>query len=257
MAMKYAQLDQGQYILIDSFLHRLDPRSKMLGLALLSVAVAAASYPLGLVCLAFFVLALAWQSQIGFRAYWQGYRPFLWIIIITLILQWIVGASLYPAAEALAAVAALAIRLTVIVLAALVLTFSTAPAALTHGLERILSPLARTGLPVGELVIIISLALRFLPILVEETEQIRMAQIGRGAASVGFNIKKRLQNALSLVVPLLRLSLQRAIDIGEAMESRAYAAGQARTRMRPLSMGKGDYQYISIHVLVLCLAWLL
>lgn len=255
--MKYAKINLGQYILIDSFLHRLDPRSKMLGLALISVAVAAASYPSGLACLVLFVLVLAGQSRIGFRAYWQGYRPFMWIIIITLVLQWIAGASLYPGAGALAAVAALAVRLTVIVVAVEVLTFTTAPAALTHGLERILSPLARTGLPVAELVIIISLALRFLPILIEETEQIRMAQIGRGAASAGFNLKKRLQNVLSLVVPLVRLSLQRAVDIGEAMESRAYVAGEARTRMLPLAMDKGDYRYIITHVLLLCLVWLL
>lgn len=254
--MKYAKIDLGQYILVDSFLHRLDPRSKMLGLVLISVAVAVASYPLGLVCLALFVLALARQSQVSFKAYWQGYQPFMWIIIITLVLQWIASASLYPGVEALGAVADLAMRLSVIVAAVEVLTFTTAPAALTYGLERILTPLARTGLPIAELVIIISLALRFLPILVEETEQIRMAQIGRGAALAGINLKKWLQNILSLVVPLVRLSLQRAIDIAEAMESRAYVAGQARTRMLPLSMGKGDYQYITTHVLVAWLAWL-
>ena len=148
-------------------------------------------------------------------------------------------------------------RLIYLILISSLLTFTTSPIALTDAIERLLSPLKRFKLPVHELAMMMTIALRFVPTLLEETDRIMKAQMARGADFSSGNIIKRAQNLVPILVPLFISAFRRADELATAMEARCYRGGDNRTRMKELSLGLNDaVATLTIIMLVLVLAWL-
>ena len=239
----------GQFVPGESPIHRLDPRTKILAkiayivLVFLVKALAAFAVPLLL------VLGALLCSGIPARYALTSLRPMRWLIAFMFVLNlfftqgervlfswWIIRVT----AEGLRQAVFISIRLVLLVAGTSLLTLTTSPIALTDGLERLLKPLRRIRFPVHELAMMMSIALRFLPTLLEETERIRKAQMARGA---DFETGGRLARARALVpllVPLFVSSFRRADELAMAKESRCYHGGEGRTRMHELHYARRD-----------------
>lgn len=140
----------------------------------------------------------------------------------------------------------MAIRLTLLIMGTSLLTLTTSPIILTDGIEALLSPFKRFGLPAHELAMMMTIALRFIPTLMEETEKIMKAQKSRGADFESGNIMSRAKNLVPLLVPLFISAFRRADELAMAMEARCYRGGENRTRMRQLKISRGDYVAVGI-----------
>jgi len=245
-------IELGQYIPGKSYIHRLDPRAKLLGLllygaALLLAPTGAAASLSGAVILPVVILAGLPPAYI-----WRQLRPLVIFMAIIFFFQ----AALTPGQVVAAAgpllltreglnygIMALA-RVFFLVLAASLITATTDPLALADGLERLLRPGQRIGLPAGELALMLTLALRFVPTLLAEAERIMRAQVARGASFRGYQVK----NLMPLVIPLFVSAFRRAENLAEAMEARAYQGGRGRTRMRELHFRAPDYLFFFLAV---------
>jgi len=159
--------------------------------------------------------------------------------------------------EGLALGLKMCVRLILLLLFSSILTFTTSPIVLTDGIESLLRPFKRVGVPAHELAMMMTIALRFIPTLLEETDRIMKAQTARGADFEGGNILQRVKNMLPLLIPLFIGAFRRADDLAIAMEARCYRGGEGRTRMHQLSYGVKDYiAFTCIFVLILVLAFL-
>ncbi|MEN6326392.1 MAG: energy-coupling factor transporter transmembrane component T, partial [Syntrophomonas sp.] len=234
----FTRISLGQYVPGESIIHKLDPRTKMLLVAVFMIAVFSArtTFQLGLLLITGTIVILL--SRINIFLYLQGLRPFWFIIIVTVLVQIILtrGNTLIDlrilklSCQGLAAGASIGIRLVLILVMAQLLGITTTPMALTGGLEKLLHPLARVRFPVQETVMIMNITLRFIPFFIEEAERIGKAQMGRGADFKSRNIRKRVRNIISLLVPLFVGAFKRANDLAQAMEARCYTGGE-RTSM--------------------------
>ena len=248
----------GQYLPGASFIHGLDPRTKIGGLLLFSVALLLAPdlyHALIVLLLVPFITAVA-RVPAGFL--WRQVRPLLFFLAIVLFLQaaFTPGETILFTAGPLnfsregVDLAGMALaRVLGLVLAASLLTATTSPLRLTDGLEALLKPGQRLGLPAQELALMLSLALRFVPLLLEEAERLKLAQEARGA-DFGGRLGQRLQLILALVIPLLISVFRRAEDIAQAMEARCYQSGQPRSRMRPLVFSGRDALALAVLLLL-------
>jgi energy-coupling factor transport system permease protein len=249
----------GQYIPLDAPVHRWDSRSKIVAVTGLSVSMIIAPDWPHVAMVSVVILVLIALSKINLRTYLVNLRILLILVFITAFLQLLLvpGQAVFTAwlisvtREGLIAASLLFVRLTGILLLAAWLTFTTRPAQLTAGLERIFSPLARLRLPVHELVMIMTLSLRFLPLLVEETQRIQRAQLARGAAWHHGTLRQKGHYLIALLVPMLRLSLQRAEDLAEAMENRGYHGGQGQTPLYSQGLHPGDWLLIALTMVIL------
>ncbi|MDN5344190.1 MAG: energy-coupling factor transport system permease protein [Clostridia bacterium] len=241
-------LELGQYIPGKSGIHHLDPRAKLLGLFLYGVALLAAptgasAFLVGSAAVPAIILAGLPLSFI-----WRQLRPLVIFLAIIFIFQ----VALTPG-EVMATIGPLQLtrqglnygllalaRVFFLVLAASLLMATTDPLALADGLERLLRPGQRVGLPAEELALMLTLALRFVPTLLEEAERIMRAQVARGASFRGLQVK----NLMPLVIPLFISAFRRAEGLAEAMEARAYRGGEGRTRMRQLSFQAADFLFL-------------
>ena len=238
----------GQYLPGTSFIHRLDPRTKILSTVLFisSVFLAEKSVSYGIITL--FLLFIVLLSQVPLRFIARSLRP-LWIIIV---LTFGVNIFMTPG-NVLYAVGPLIIteegvqqsflmtaRLVYLIIVSSLLTYTTSPLALTDGIEKILNPFRVIGVPAHELAMMMTIALRFIPTLLEETDRIMKAQIARGAEFSSGNILKRAKSLVPLLVPLFISAFRRADELATAMESRCYRGGQNRTRMKELELGLRD-----------------
>ncbi|WP_003544666.1 energy-coupling factor transporter transmembrane component T family protein [Desulfotomaculum nigrificans] len=244
----------GQYYPGDSLVHRLDPRAKLLAIPLMVAATMLADNPTGYLVAAVPVLLLTVLAQIPPRVLWQGMK-FLWVILlISLVLQVMSypGESLWQwgiisiSREGLAAAGKLMYRLILLILAAMLLTMTTTPVNLTGGLEKLLQPFKRIGLPAHELAMMMTIALRFVPTLLQEAEIVRQAQQARGGSLTTGNLQQRMRAAVALMVPLLAGSLKRADELAVAMEARCYRGDYRRTKMRQFKFSGHDYMAIII-----------
>ncbi|MGE5390954.1 MAG: energy-coupling factor transporter transmembrane component T family protein [Deltaproteobacteria bacterium] len=250
-----------QYVPGESLLHDLDPRSKVLAILLLSVAVFVADGMLKLVSLSFLCLLLMNASRISAAYYWQSLRPFLIIIIPTALLQVILisGPVLYhigPLAisqNGLLTAGVFILRLTILILILRLLTLTTTPTAIINGCERMLSPLQKVGFPVLELLTIMNLAFAFIPFFLEEGQRVWMAQTSRGLSLREGSVKRRLESLLALLVPLWRGAFERSHQLAEAMEARGYRSGSRRTCLRVLHWDTADSLAVLIGLAVLLL----
>ena len=249
----------GQYCEGDSILHRLDPRAKILMSLLYIVDVFLAKNVWAFALLTLFTLAMAAVSQIKPRILLRGLKPVIFIMIFTGIINifWYQGApdavplvewwiiKIYPAGI----LNAVLIVLRVVMLIAgtsLILTYTTTPLALTDGLERLLSPLAKIKVPVHEFSLMMTIALRFIPTLIEETGKIMDAQKARGASFSEGSLIKRAKALIPILVPLFASSFRRADELAVAMECRCYRGGKGRTRMNVLKATFKDFAAVLI-----------
>lgn len=242
---KLTSITIGQYLPGDSVVHRLDPRTKLgVSFAFIIMLFLVQSFA-AYFWLAALVLLLAKVAEIPLRMLLKGLRPLTFIIVLTLILhifttrggttlwQWgILRVDSYGVWQGLL----LAFRLVLLVAATSLLTLTTSPISLTDGLERILRPWQRLGLPAHELAMMMTIALRFIPTLIDEADKIMRAQKARGADFDSGGLVQRAKNLLPLLVPLFISAFRRADELAMAMEARAYRGGQNRTRLRELQM---------------------
>lgn len=252
-------LTLGQYFPGDSFIHNLDPRTKIISvLAYVGVIFLATNY-WGYFILSLFVALLILLARIPLRVVLKSVKPLWFILSFTIILHifatpglviFEVG-PLVATAEGLIRGFFMALRLCLLIIVASLLIFTTSPIALTDAMERILSPLRKIGVPAHELAMMMTIALRFIPTILEETDRIVKAQIVRGADFSTGNYFKRAKNMIPLLVPLFISAFRRADDLALAMEARCYRGGENRTRMRQLSLGQNDIIAITVFVFLI------
>lgn len=257
----------GQYIPVDSVVHRLDPRTKILATVLLTVALFAVGGPAGAVGLGVLTVVLAAVMAAGRIApgyVLRGLRPIFWLVGFAVVLQVLFGeAGGHPVfqrgpivitRENLAAGAFYGYRLVLLVVCTTLMTFTTSSVELTDGLERLLRPLRYARIPVHELALMMTIALRFIPTLLEETEKIMKAQMARGAEFTRGNVVRRARALVPLLVPLFIGAFRRADALALAMEARCYRGGEHRTRMTELRFHARDYVAFAVVALAGALA---
>jgi len=239
----------GQYYPGNSFIHRLDPRTKILSTLLLIVAVFLANTAIGYAALCAMVLFIILVSGLPFMMVLKSVKPLLFIIVLTLMLHAVMGQGehvLYQwkfikvTEEGLRLGVQMAMRLILLLMISSILTFTTSPIVLTDGIEALLRPFRVIGVPAHELAMMMTIALRFIPTLMEETDRIIKAQTARGADFSGGNLLVRAKNMLPILVPLFISAFRRADDLAVAMEARCYRGGEGRTRMHQLAYRSGD-----------------
>lgn len=244
----------GQYIPGKSVVHRLDSRTKIaitLGyMVLLFVLDKFCGYAFPLV----FIALATILSGISIRYMLKGLKPLVFIIGLTFILNsfMIKGRVIYTIGpldltyEGLSQGAFMAIRLILLIVGTSLLTLTTSPISLTDGIERLLSPFKVIGVPAHELAMMMTIALRFIPTLLEETDKIMKAQMARGADFESGNLINRAKNLVPLLVPLFISAFRRADELAMAMEARCYRGGENRTRMKEMKMTTMDFATLAI-----------
>ena len=240
----------GQYFPGRTIVHRLDPRTKLiLTLAYIVALFLAQGFPAYGLMLAVLLTCLM-LSRIKPKAVLRGLRPVLIIIGITVILNIFLTRGetvvfsygiITITKEGLITALFMALRLMMLIVGSFLLTYTTSPIALTDGLETILGPLKKIRLPIHELAMMMSIALRFIPTLIEETDKIMNAQKARGADFETGGLVKRAKAILPLIIPLFISAFRRADELATAMESRCYHGGEGRTRMKILKAAGRDY----------------
>lgn len=239
----------GQYYQTESVIHRLDPRVKIGGTLLYIISVFIYQSVWGYVLAAVFLGVVIKLSKVPFRFMVRGMRAILFILLITVIFNLFLTPGeivfsvwkLKITKEGIKSAVFMALRLSFLIIGSSVMTLTTTPNNLTDGMEKMLRPLKIIKVPVHEVAMMMSIALRFIPILVEETDKIMKAQIARGADFESGNIFKRAKALVPLLVPLFISAFRRANDLAMAMEARCYRGGDGRTKMKPLIYKKRDY----------------
>ena len=240
----------GQYFPGNTVVHRLDPRTKLI---LMMIYITALFLAKGLLAYTFlFVVLVVWLavSKIGPKAVLRGLRPIFIIMAFTVILniffvrgetvlfQW---GFIIITQEGVMTAIFMAWRLVMLIISTFLLTYTTSPITVTDGMERMLNPLKKIKLPVHEFSMMMSIALRFIPTLIEETDKIMSAQKSRGADFESGGLIKRARALLPIVIPLFISAFRRADELATAMECRCYHGGVGRTKMNVLRMGGIDY----------------
>ena len=250
----------GQFIPGDSVLHRLDPRAKFIALLIFIISIFAVQSFLGYLALAIILLTLLFTSGLPLPYFFRGLRPILYISIFTLLVHFFMTkggnvllrlGSLTIESEGFYTGLFMVLRIIFLVISTSLLTLTTSPIALTDGLEYLMKPLKKIGVPSHEIAMMMTIALRFIPTLMEESEKIMKAQMARGADFTSGNIFKRARNLVPLLVPLFVSAFRRADDLAVAMEARCYRGGEGRTRLRELTSAPRDYTAIAISVAIL------
>lgn len=240
----------GHYLPGNSLLHKLDPRVKLLSLLILIVALFLVKTFLGFLLFAAFMLIIFASSRLPWRYFLRGLRPILYIVLFTLILHFLFteGGQVYwrwgPITIEEAGVylgAFMTLRLVLLVITTLLVTLTTSPIAFADGIEFLLRPFRRLGIPGHEIAMMMTIALRFIPTLIEESDKIRKAQMARGADFETGNILRRARNLVPLLVPLFVSAFRRADELAVAMEARCYRGGENRTKLRELHTRPLDY----------------
>lgn len=252
----------GQYVKGDSILHRLDPRTKIFGMLAIMVALFFVNNWIGLVYAAVVVFAVLFASQVPLKFYIRGVKPLRWILLFTAAIQifltpgeiiWQWG-ILHITAEGVRLAIFMCVRLVLLVMTTSVLTLTTTPIVLTDAVENLLSPFKRIGVPAHELAMMMTIALRFIPLLADETEKIMAAQKARGAAFDEGGLMDRARALLPILVPLFLSAINRASELAMAMEARCYHGGEGRTRLHELHYENRDRVAGILVVLILALA---
>ena len=258
MALKDITL--GQYFPGSSPLHRMDPRTKIMGICLYIVALFLAKSIVSYSFL-FAVLALLVRiSKVPLKSIVRGLKPVVFILVFTAVLNifytpgthvlvkfWVLTITL----EGVRTAFFMVIRIMMLITGTFLLTYTTSPILLTDGIESLLSPLKRLHVPVHELAMMMSIALRFIPTLIEETDKIMSAQRARGANFETGNLIQRAKALIPLLVPLFISAFRRADELAVAMECRCYHGGEGRTRLRQLKYRRLDWLTLAL-ALAMC-----
>ena len=247
----------GQYFPGDTIIHRLDPRTKLLLVMLYIVALFQANGWVGY-ALVFAVTVIAMAlARIRPKNIYNGLKPMLLIIALTAVLNmfYTVGTPVRPGWpitwEGITRAVQMVLRIALLITGTFLLTYTTSPMALTDGLEKLLNPLKKLHVPVHEMTMMMSMALRFIPTLIEETDKIMSAQKARGADFETGNLVERAKALLPILVPLFVSAFRRADELAVAMESRCYHGGEGRTRMKQMRMQRRDWIALALGALLL------
>lgn len=239
----------GQYYQTESVVHKLDPRVKLVGTISYIISLFLYDNIWGYICAGLFLAAVIKISKVPFKFMIKGMKAILFLLMITVVFNLFLTPGeavltvwkLQITKEGIKVAGFLAIRLIFLIIGSSVMTLTTTPNNLTDGMEKLLNPLKVIKLPVHEIAMMMSIALRFIPILLEETDKIMKAQIARGADFESGNIFKKAKAMVPLLVPLFISAFRRANDLAMAMEARCYRGGDGRTKMKPLIYKKRDY----------------
>ena len=256
----------GQYYPSGSKLHSLDPRVKIVCTLLYLISLFLFDNIWGYLVATVFLVFVIRISKVPFKFIVRGLRPVIMLLMITVLFNlfltrtgnilvtfWVFQITDYGLKTALL----MAIRLIYLILGSSLMTFTTTPNALTDGIESLLGPFQKIKLPVHEIAMMMSIALRFIPILLEETDKIMKAQIARGADLESGNIIQKAKAMIPILVPLFVSAFRRANDLAMAMEARCYRGGNGRTKMKPLVYHKRDYVAYAITILYVVIAVLI
>lgn len=248
----------GQYFPGDSIIHRLDPRFKLI-ITLIYILMLFAGN--SIICLgvgAVFTLFAIILSKIPLKMFLKSIRPLVPFLFLTAFFNLIFVKSgdvifkwkfIEITNEAVSISVFMFVRIILLIMGSSLLTYTTSPITLTDAIERLLSPLKKVKLPVHELAMMMSIALRFIPTLIEETEKIMSAQKARGAEIDSGSFMARAKNMVSILVPLFVSSFRRADELATAMECRCYRGGEGRTRLRQLKSAPKDYIALAVSLI--------
>ncbi len=250
----------GQYFPGKSPVHRLDPRVKILLALGYIIILFVAQNPWALALGVVFGFGAYIISRIPLSMILKSLRPVVPIIIFTAVLNmlFVTGEPVFEwwiikvTREGISTAVFMAVRIICLIAGTSLLTYTTSPIALTDGIERLLSPFKRLHFPVHELAMMMTIALRFIPTLIEETDKIISAQKARGADLESGGLMQRARALIPILIPLFVSSFRRADELALAMECRCYRGGEGRTRMKQLHMGTGDF--VASAAVILCLA---
>ena len=239
----------GQYYQTESVIHKLDPRVKLGGTLLYIISLFLFENVWGYLLAGLFLALVIKLSKVPLSFMVRGMKAIVFLLLITVVFNLFLTPGevlvsiwkLKITKEGLRIAIFMAIRLSMLIIGSSVMTLTTTPNNLTDGLEKMLSPLKVFKIPVHEVAMMMSIALRFIPILLEETDKIMKAQIARGADFESGNLLKRAKALVPLLVPLFISAFRRANDLAMAMEARCYRGGEGRTKMKPLIYKKEDH----------------
>lgn len=249
----------GQYVPGDSFIHKLDPRTKILISLIYIIDLFVVNNFPGYIFIVAFTILMIVISKIKFVYFYKGLKPIFILIVITALLNIFMTGGKHQLfkwgiitvySEGLKIAGFMIVRLIFLILGTSLLTLTTSPIKLTDGMEKLLNPLKKIGVPAHEMSMMMSIALRFIPTLMEETDKIMKAQMARGADFESGSLLKRARNLIPILVPLFISSFRRADELAMAMESRCYRGGEGRTKMKELQFTSRD-SIAAVGILVL------
>ncbi len=249
----------GQYYQTDSVIHRLDPRVKLVGTLLFIISLFVVQHFAVYAVVLLFLGSVIALSRVPVSFMLKGMKAILFLLILAFVCNLFLtpGDPLFTfwkltiTRQGLSTAVFMAIRLSLLIVGSSLMTLTTTPNQLTDGLEKLLNPLKKIHVPVHEIAMMMSIALRFIPILLEETDKIMKAQMARGADFDTGNLIQKAKALIPLLVPLFISAFRRANDLAMAMEARCYRGGDGRTKMKPLIYQKRDYAAYSILFLYL------
>ena len=249
----------GQFFPGNSILHRLDPRTKIISLFALMILIFSAQGRAAYIALTILTAGLIFLSKVPPLTILKSIKPLSWIILFTLLIHFVshdgeVLAKFYVfkvTTEGIIYGVKISLRLILMILSASLLTFTTSPLKLTDATEKLLSPLKKIGVPSHELAMMMTIAIRFVPTLLEETDKIIKAQKSRGLDFESGGLIKKLRAMVPILVPLFLSSFRRADDLAMAMEARCYRGGEGRTHMKQLCLTREDF-FAAAFVILIC-----
>jgi len=250
----------GQYFPGNSVVHRLDPRTKILMVGNYIVALVMAKGVLSYGLLSAFLVTAVKLSKVGAKAILRGMKPVLFILVFTGLLNLFYNTTgtilwqwgiLTISTGGLKTAFFMVVRIMMLISGTFLLTYTTSPILLTDGIENLLAPLKKLHVPVHELAMMMSIALRFIPTLIEETDKIMSAQKARGADFDSGNLLDKAKALIPLLVPLFVSAFRRADELATAMECRCYHGGEGRTRLRRLEYHTNDYITLALGLILL------
>lgn len=238
----------GQYYPAKSILHELDPRVKLAATMIFVISLFVARSPVGYGLATIFLILVIRMSKVPFRFMTKGLKSIIMLLMITVAFNLFLvdGSTLWRLGflritdKGVQTAVMVGIRLIYLILGSSVMTLTTTPNDLTDGLEKAMGPLKKLHIPVHDMAMIMSIALRFIPILLEETDKIMKAQMARGADFESGNLIQKAKAMVPLLAPLFLSAFRRAMDLALAMEARCYRGGEGRTKMKPLKYESRD-----------------
>ena len=251
----------GQYFPGNSLLHRLDPRMKLTLTMLFIVLVFLPQNWFGLLAVLIFLGVVVGLSRLPVKLLWRSIKPVLFLVAFTSVLNmlyvtgegepllafWVI--KIYP--EGIATAVFISVRILCLIAGSSLLTYTTTPTALTDAIEYLLSPLKVIKVNAHELAMMMTIALRFIPTLMEETDKIMSAQKARGADLESGGLLQRVKALVPILIPLFVSSFRRAYDLAMAMECRCYQGGEGRTRMKKLQTAPRDWVALAVYAAVI------
>lgn len=250
----------GQYYNADSVIHRLDPRVKLIGTLLYIISLFLFKNPLGYILVVLFLATVIALSKVPFSFMVRGMKAIVFLLLLTVIMNMfmtpgepLISLGIFTITkEGLVSAIFMGLRLSLLIIGSSVMTLTTTPNNLTDAMEKVMSPLRKIKVPVHEISMMMSIALSFIPTLIEETDIIMKAQAARCADFESKNLIKRVKSYVPVLVPLFISAFRRANDLAMAMEARCYRGGTGRTKLHPLEYKKRDYiSYVIIYAYVI------